>query len=357
MSITSHFNIGPFAIGDGAAPFVIAEAGINHCGDLENAFRMVEVAKAAGADAVKFQTFKAEEFVASPELTFTYTSQGRQITEPQLDMFKRHEFNPDQWLALRDHCQRQGILFLSTAQNRSDLDLLLSLGLGAVKVGSDDFTNLPLLRDYVGAGLPMIVSCGMADLADIDQSLAAIGTFEGVPTALLLCVSQYPTPPEDVNLARLATLMATYPGLPVGFSDHTQGPLASAIAASMGACILEKHFTLDHTLPGPDHWFSEDPAGLAAWVAQIREARAIMGDPLLRASAKERQMRRLARRSVVALRDIAPGDALTPANIGLRRPGNGLPPALLDQVLGCVAARPITNGSLLELGDFHGVAR
>lgn len=354
MTITSHFAIGSFTVGADCAPFVIAEAGINHCGDLDKAFDMVRVAKQAGASAVKFQTYKAEEFVASPAATYTYTSQGQEITEPQLDMFKRYEFTPEQWVALRDHCQRTGIMFLSTAQNRSDLDLLLSLGLAAIKVGSDDFTNLPLLRDYASAGLPMMLSCGMADFADIHNALEAVGTFDGAPTALLLCISQYPAPPDEVNLARLATLKAAYPGLPIGFSDHTRGPLASSIATAMGACVLEKHFTLSHDLPGPDHWFSDDPAGLKGWIDGIAEARILMGSPLLRPSAKERAMRSICRRSIVALRDIAAGEQLTPDNVGLRRPGDGLAPALLDQVLGCVAARPVAAGSLIALADFHG---
>lgn len=354
MPIIPHFEIGPFSVGAGAPPFIISEAGINHCGELNRAFLMIDEAKKAGVSAIKFQTFKAEEFVSSPEATYTYTSQGKEITEPQLEMFKRYEFTNQQWLSLRDYCQKTGIMFLSTPQNRSDLDMLLPLGLQAIKVGSDDFTNLPQLRDFASVGLPMIVSCGMADLSDVHNALDAIGTFDGVPTVLLLCTSQYPTPPEEVNLARLSTLMAAFPGLPIGFSDHTQGPLSSSIASSLGALVFEKHFTLDHNLPGPDHWFSDNPAELKGWVDGILQARTIMGSPLVKASAKELAMRSICRRSVVALRDIAQGERLTLSNTGLRRPGDGIPPAYLEQVLGCVAARSITAGSLISLGDFCG---
>ncbi|WNK01385.1 N-acetylneuraminate synthase family protein [Thalassospiraceae bacterium LMO-JJ14] len=352
MSIISRFDIGPYSVGADSPPFIISEAGINHCGDLDRAFEMVEVAKKADVSAIKFQTFKAEEFVSSPEATYTYTSQGKEITEPQLEMFKRHEFTYEQWQSLREHCLKTDIMFLSTPQNRSDLDMLLPLGLQAIKVGSDDFTNLPQLRDFASAGLPMIVSCGMADLSDVHNALEALGTFEGTPTVLLLCTSQYPTPPEEVNLSRLSTLKAAFPGLPIGFSDHTQGPLASSIASSMGASVFEKHFTLSHDLPGPDHWFSDNPEELKGWVDGILRARTIMGSPVVRASAKELAMRSICRRSIVALRDIAQGERLTPSNTGLRRPGDGLPPALLDQVLDCVAARPIAAGSLIGLADF-----
>src|SRR5262249_10609741 len=154
------------------------------------------------------------------------------------------------------------ILFFSTPQNESDLDILMKVGVPAVKVGSDDFTNIPLLKSYAASGLPLILSSGMSDLAEAYHGLDAVGAFDGYPTVLLVCTSQYPRPPEYANLARITTLRAAFPPVPIGFSDHTRGPLASALAVALGACFLEKHFTLSHDLPGPDHWFSEDPQGL-----------------------------------------------------------------------------------------------
>jgi N,N'-diacetyllegionaminate synthase len=347
------FIISGRPIGPCHPPFVIAEVGINHNGMLEKAIAMVGVAKAAGADAVKFQTFKAEEFVGDPNQTYTYRSQGRDITEPMLDMFKRFELSRKDWNAICQECRRQGITFLSTPQNRTDLDLLLELGVPAVKVGSDDFTNLPLIRGYAQTGLPLILSCGMSDLAEVYQALDAAGALDGYPLALLLCTSQYPTPPQDVNLRKLKTLQATFPGLVTGFSDHTQGSLASSLAVAMGAVIFEKHFTLDNDLPGPDHWFSENPQSLARWVASIREATVMLGSDLVRPTPSELQMRKIARRSLVALTDIAKGEMYSLKNVGARRPGHGLQPSFLDQVVGAVASRDIVAGEVLNLGDIR----
>ena len=242
--------IGSRPVGQEEEPFIIAEAGINHNGDIKKAFEMIGVAREAGADAIKFQTFKAHEFITDPKLTYTHGPQGKEVTESMLEMFKRYEFSKDQWFDVKKRCDDEEIIFLSTPQNRSDLDLLLEIGISAIKVGSDDFTNLPLLSSYRSTNLPMIVSCGMADLSEVYQSLDAIGSFDGYPTILLLCTSQYPTPPDDVNLNKLKTLAGAFPQVTLGFSDHTQGPLASSLAVALGARVLEKHFTLHRDLSG-----------------------------------------------------------------------------------------------------------
>lgn len=338
-------------IGPNEPPFIIAEAGINHNGELDRALKMVSIAKAAGADAIKFQTFKAIEFVGDPTQTYTYSSQDQEITESMLAMFQRYELPREAWFQIKAECDHQGIIFLSTPQNRSDLDLLLEVGIAAVKIGSDDFTNLPLLKSYALSGLPLIVSCGMADLAEVYRALEAIGTLDGYPTILLLCTSQYPTPPEDVNLRKLSTLRAAFPQLTLGFSDHTQGPWASSLAVAFGACVFEKHFTLSHDLPGPDHWFSENPTELSEWVTAVRRAHAMLGSETIRPTTAERAMRKIARRSVVALCDIAAGEILTPSNVALRRPGSGIPPELFDAVLGGRATRSIPRGQPLVIGD------
>ena len=330
-------------------PFIVAEAGINHNGELTKALEMIEVAKQSGVDAVKFQTFRAEEFCGDKTQMFTYQSQGQTITESMFEMFKRYEFDYDEWLQIKQKCDDENILFLSTPQNRSDLDLLLELELPAIKVGSDDFTNLPLLEDYSTTKLPMIVSCGMSDLAEVHQALDAIGTFEGYPTILLLCTSQYPTPPEDVNLLKLKTLSNAFPGLVLGFSDHTKGSLASSLAVGFGAVFFEKHFTLDNNLAGPDHWFSENPESLKDWVDSIHQSYQMMGDSIVRPTSKELEMRKLARRSIVILKDTKQGDKLTEENIGLRRAGNGLSPILIKDMLGSFASQDLVEGNLLEL--------
>jgi len=338
-------------IGTGQPPFIVAEAGINHNGDLETALKMIETAKKARVDAIKFQTFKANEFIGNPELTYTYHSQGKEITESMLEMFRRYEFSNNDWRTIRDKCSKEGIMFLSTPQNRTDLDLLIELGISAIKVGSDDFTNLPLLKHFSKTGLPMILSCGMSDLADIHNTLMGIGSYDGYPTILLLCTSQYPTPPGDVNLLKLRTLGNAFSMLPLGFSDHTQGELASSIAVALGACFFEKHFTLDHNLDGPDHWFSEDPEGLKNWVSSIRRAYTIMGSEIVKPTVIEKDMMVLARRSIVALCNIKKGERLTEENIGLKRPGSGLPYVMFEKVLGLSATGHIAKGDVLEIGS------
>ena len=330
-------------------PFIVAEAGINHNGELTKALEMIGVAKQSGVDAVKFQTFRAEEFCGDKTQMFTYQSQGQKITESMFEMFKRYEFDYDEWLQIKQKCNDENILFLSTPQNRSDLDLLLELGLTAIKVGSDDFTNLPLLEDYSTTKLPMIVSCGMSDLAEVRQALDAIGTFEGYPTILLLCTSQYPTPPEDVNLLKLKTLANSFPDLVLGFSDHTKGSLASSLAVGFGAVFFEKHFTLNNNLAGPDHWFSENPEGLKDWVDSIHQSYQMMGDSIVQPTPKELEMRKLARRSIVILKDTKKGEKFTEENIGLRRAGNGLAPVLMKDMLGSFASQDLVEGNLLEL--------
>lgn len=352
MSVANRpFSIAGRSIGPDDPPFCIAEVGINHNGDLALAKRMIEVAKEAGADAVKFQTFTAEEFCGDPKQPFTYRSQGNSVTESMLAMFKRHEFSPEQWRDIKTHSDFVGITFFSTPQNQPDLDLLISIGVPAIKVGSDDFNNLPLLRSYAAANLPLILSCGMSDLAEVHQALDTVGWFEGYPLALLLCTSQYPTPPEDVNIAKLTTLQYAFPGLLVGFSDHTQGPLAAALAVARGARIFEKHFTMDHDLPGPDHWFSDEPQDLANWITTIHGANVLLGSPFVRPTQAEQSMRVVARRSIVALRDIFAGEKLDEHSLGLRRPGGGLPPAVFDQVIGLTAGRDISRGERIGLGD------
>lgn len=347
----THVVIGSKTISKDNPPFIIAEAGINHNGDIDLAKQMVDAARQAGVDAVKFQTFKAEEFCGDPKQLFTYQSQGKEVTEPMLDMFKRMEFSLSQWRELKAYCDEVGILFLSTPQNPSDLELLLDIGIDAIKVGSDDFSNIPLLKTYRQANLPMIVSCGMADLADVHVALDTLGALDGYPVILCLCTSQYPTPPADINLEKLKTLQAAFPMMVLGFSDHSQGPMASSLAVGYGAALFEKHFTLDNNLEGPDHWFSENPESLKQWRDSIHLAYTMKGSGIVRATHAEEEMKVLARRSIVAIKDIQPGEQLTLNNVGLRRPGNGLPPAMFEQVLGLTASATITKGSLVGLGD------
>ena len=339
-------------IGHGCQPFIIAEAGINHNGEIANALKMIDVAKTAGVDAIKFQTFEASGIVIDSSLTFTYKSQGKEITESMFEMYKRCEFSKTEWIKIKQKCDEVKILFLSTPENRSDLDLLLELGIPAIKIGSDDFTNIPLLKDYSSTGLPLIISCGMANLNEIHQTLNAIGSLEKYPTILMFTTSEYPTIPMNVNLLKLKTLAKSFPKIPLGYSDHTQGILASSLAVAFGAKVFEKHFTIDKNLPGPDHWFSEDPEGLKNWVDSIRTAATMLGSEEVKATEKEEKTKILARRSIVALSDIKQGESFNQNNIGLRRPGNGLPAIIIEEIFGKKSAKKISKGNLLKIGDF-----
>ncbi len=350
--MSGFFYIGEKKISAESDPFVMLEVGINHNGEISLAKEMIRSAKNAGADAVKFQTFKAEEFVGDPELQFTYRSQGKEVTESMLEMFQRYEFSKEEWMEIKKICDEEKILFISTPQNVSDLELLLEIGVPALKVGSDDFTNIPLIRRYASTGLPLMLSCGMADLGEVHKSLDAAGAFVGNPILLMLCTSQYPTPPEDANLLKLRTLAGAFPGQLLGFSDHTQGSQAAIIASALGACAFEKHFTLDKNLPGPDHWFSEDPSSAAEWVASSRKSTTLLGNPLVVPTSAERDMRLLARRSITAICNIKSGEILTEENTGLRRPGNGLKPEDFELVLGKKVIRAITKGKQLQWEDF-----
>jgi N,N'-diacetyllegionaminate synthase len=270
----------------GAAPFIIAEAGLNHNGSLDMAIEMVRVAAQAGCTACKFQTFKAEG-VCGPDQTYTYRSQGQTITEPRINIFRRAELPAHAWATLKAECDHRGLIFLSTPQNPSDVDTLMRVGVPALKIGSDDLTNEPMLRYCSAQGLPLILSCGMSDLAEVYRALEITGALDGKPVALLVCTSQYPTKLKDANLARITALHAAFPRVPIGFSDHTVGSLGAVVAAALGAVIFEKHFTLDRNLPGPDHEFSADPATLTKWAWSIKSAYASLGSPIVRPTKEE----------------------------------------------------------------------
>tara|TARA_B100001248_G_scaffold207026_1_gene161064 strand:+ start:7188 stop:8246 length:1059 start_codon:yes stop_codon:yes gene_type:complete len=346
----NHFEINGRRIGPNDPPYCIAEVGINHNGSLDKAKQMIDVASNAGADAVKFQTFKAEEFCSSDQM-FTYKSQGKEVKEPMLEMFKRYELSHESWHEIKKYCDKTGITFFSTPQNVSDLEILTRIGVPAIKIGSDDLTNLPLISSYVETGLPVILSSGMSDLSEVHQALEAAKWFEGYPLALLLCTSQYPTPPEDVNISKIITLKNAFPGLLVGFSDHTQGSLAASLAVSCGARIFEKHFTLDKKLPGPDHWFSNNPKELSEWIRNIHKSNVLIGSPYIKPTTAEKEMRLVARRSLVATSDIACGDKFSNFNLGIKRPGGGLPPNFLNNVIGLSATRNIKKGEKISIGD------
>lgn len=345
-------QIEEYEIGNDNQPFIIAEAGVNHNGDIDKAFEMIEVAKKSGANAIKFQTFKAEELVADPNLTYSYTSQGKKISESMLKMFKKYEFSREQWFQIKQKCDNEKIIFLSSPSSKSDLDLLLEVGIKAIKVGSDDFTSIPLLKEYSTTGLPLILSCGMSNLEEIKETISTINQSKEYPIILLLCTSEYPTPPENVNLLKFHTLQKELK-IPLGFSDHTQGSLASSLAVSVGACVFEKHFTLDHNLPGPDHWFSENPEGLKNWIESIKKSYMMMGNSLVEPTKAEKEMKKIARKSIVILVDIKKNEILNSQKIGIKRPGDGLPPKMLDEIIGKKTTKDLMKNELLRIEDYE----
>ena len=285
-------RIGPHEVG--LRPIVIAEIGLNHCGSMERAIEMIHAAKSAGCDIAKFQTFTAID-VCPPDQVWTYRSQGEMVTEHRIDIFKRCELPEAAWPILKAECERQGILFMSTPETPADLALLLKVGIPAVKVASDNATNMPMLRACARSGLPVILSTGMCNLTEVAGAI--LTQWDGL-RAVLVCSSEYPCPPESANLSRITTLRKISASIPVGFSDHTEGTTAAVTAVGLGACIFETHFTLSRDLPGPDHWWAKTPDELGRWARDIRAAEAMMGSGLMAPSAAERAVKAAYQRAV-----------------------------------------------------------
>jgi N,N'-diacetyllegionaminate synthase len=316
-------KIGNFLIGGENPAFVIAEAGANHNGDIGYARELVSAARETGADCIKFQTFTAEEFCADRTKMFTYQSQGQSVTGSEFEMFKRLEFSRDEWLEIIDYCKDEGILFLTTIQDPVNLEMMMELGLDAIKVGSDDFDHLVNLRKFAVTGLPLIISKGMADLGEVDKVVNTLSALTD-QLAVLHCVSLYPTDPSHLNLHQIPKLAALYPEVVWGFSDHSQGAIASTLAVALGAKIIEKHFTLDNNMPGPDHWFSVNPQEMKKLVKDIRLTELAIGRGKIGPSAEELKTRNIMRRRVVAGKTLSAGDEINENTVSFKRADNGI---------------------------------
>lgn len=335
-------------VGPGYPCFFIAEAGVNHDGQIEIAKRLVDVAAEARADAVKFQTFKAEHVVSASAPKAKYQLRVTDAAESQLDMLRRLELNREAHLDLVARCETSGLLFLSTPFDEASVDLLDELGVPAFKIGSGEITNWPFLSYVARKGKPIILSTGMSSLTEVDEAVNVIRTAGCDEVILLHCVSNYPADPADANLRAMET-MATKFGLPVGYSDHTPGVEVALAAVALGACVIEKHFTLDRDLPGPDHRASLEPDELGALVLAIRIVEAALGDGEKQPAASEVDTAAVARKSLVASRDIPPGTALTEDLIAVKRPGTGLSPAMRSQLIGRTVRVAVRAGTLLDL--------
>lgn len=346
----STFRIGQRVLRSGSAPYVVAEIGINHNGDLSLAKRTVDAAARAGADAVKFQTFRAEEFMADREFTYEYESGGRRVRESMYDMFKRLEL-PESWhRELQIYARTKGLEFLSSAADPISADLLIALGTPALKIASEDLINLPLLKYVAGRRMPVILSTGMADQAEIDQAVTILKSGGCKDLLLLHCVSLYPTSDEETNLLRMVALREQY-GTLVGFSDHTLGYEAAIGAVALGAVLIEKHFTLDRALPGPDHTLSSDPAELVGLVAGVRRVAKQLGSRDLLPSHGEQVARQQFRRSVVAAVNIPEGATIAREMLCLKRPGTGIPPCEMDRLIGRRTQRGFRADEQLQWAD------
>ncbi len=350
--MTTGFDVGGRRIGGGAPAFVVAEAGVNHNGDLTMALALVDAAADAGADAVKFQTFRTDALVsrAAPKAGYQVETTGPD--ESQREMLARLELSPEAHAGLQARCAKRGVVFFSTPFDEGSADLLERLGVPVVKIPSGEITNLPFLRHVARKGRPLIVSTGMSTLEEVAAAVAAIRAAGDPPLALLQCVSAYPAPPADTNLRAMDTLRERF-AVPVGLSDHTLGLEVALAAVARGAAVVEKHLTLDKGLPGPDHRASLDPGEMAALVRGIRTVEAALGDGAKRPAASEMDTRRVARKSLVAARALRAGERLTADAVAIKRPGTGIPPADLERALGrrlrrAVAADEVVEWSALE---------
>ncbi len=329
---------------------IIAEAGVNHNGDLALAKQLIERAAEAGADLVKFQTFKADRQVTRTAKKAVYQTQTTSKEESQHEMLRRLEISTDMHHELIEHCAVNNIGFFSTGFDIESIDLLLSLGQDFFKVPSGEMTNLPYLRHIGQLGKTVILSTGMATLGEVESAIDALEQ-AGTPRAnisVLHCTTEYPTPMTEVNLRAMQSMQTAF-GVEVGYSDHTPGIEVSIAAVAMGASVIEKHFTLDRNLPGPDHQASLEPEELTAMVSAIRNIEVALGDGIKRLTPSEAKNAPVMRKSLLANQAIKAGEIFSADNITAKRPGTGISPMRWDDVIGRTASRDFAEDELIDL--------
>ncbi|MDA2929380.1 N-acetylneuraminate synthase [Acidobacteria bacterium AH-259-O06] len=326
---------------------VIAEAGVNHNGDLGLAMEMVRVAKSCGADCIKLQTFCADDLVTSTGPKAAYQIKSTGPSESQLEMLRKLELRHEEFADLISVCRDEEILFMSTPYGFRDVELLADLGVEAYKVASAMLVEPEFLRRIALKGKPMILSTGMANLAEIDEAVRTVRETGNDQIVLLQCTTDYPAMVADANLRAMKGLARTF-GCVVGFSDHTQGSVASIVAVGMGAAVIEKHFTLDRTLPGPDQSNSATPSELAALVQAIRDAELALGSPIKTPTNAELGNMASMRRSLVSQRPIRAGEIISEANLTLKRPAVGIAPRCWSQIIGWHAKVDIRENQPLQ---------
>lgn len=338
-------------VGPGYPCFVIAEAGVNHNGDINMAKQLVDVASEVGADAIKFQTFKAERLVTRDAPKANYQRQTTGTQESQFEMLRRLELSEDAHAELVAYCKKRGLLFMSTPFDEGSADLLADLGIPVYKIPSGEITNIPYLKHVASKGRPLIVSTGMSYLGEVEKAVRAIESTGNTQFVLLHCVSNYPAAPEDINLSAMKTMATAFNTL-VGYSDHTEGLEIAFASVAMGACVLEKHFTLDRELPGPDHRASIEPEQFAALIQGVRSIEAALGDGRKQPAASEANTASVARKSLVAATALKAGTVITEEMVAIRRPGTGLLPDLYPMLIGRQLNVDVKSGTLFDLSMF-----
>ncbi|MDY3203753.1 MAG: N-acetylneuraminate synthase [Arcobacter sp.] len=330
--------------------FIIAEAGVNHNGSIELAKKLIDVASESGADAVKFQTFKAEKLVSKNAQKADYQKQTTDIKESQFDMIKKLELDMDTHKELIAYCKTKNIMFLSTPFDHDSIELLSDLGLEIFKIPSGEITNLPYLRHIGKLNKKVILSTGMADIGEIEDALDILisaGTKKENIT-VLHANTMYPTPMEDVNLKAMVTIGNTF-DIAFGYSDHTLGIEVDIAAVALGACCIEKHFTLDKTMEGPDHKASLEPDELKAMVKAIRNIELALGSCVKKPSKSEIPNMQIARKSIVAKMDIKKGDIFNENNLTIKRPGRGINPMRWDEIIGKIAIDNFVKDEMIKI--------
>lgn len=348
VNVVREFAIAGRAVGRGHRCFIIAEAGVNHNGDFDLAMQLVDIAADAGADAVKFQTFSADRLALLGAPKAAYQARATDANESQHAMLKKLELSYEQHVALARRCRERGVFFLSTPFDEEAADMLERLDMVAYKTPSGELANLPFLRHVARKGRPMIVSTGMATLGEVEDALLAIEEAGCTEAAVLHCVSNYPAAPETINLRAMDTLARAF-AIPVGYSDHTNGIEIALASVALGAAVLEKHFTIDRALPGPDHAASLEPRELRELVRGARTIELSLGDGRKIPAAAERSTAAVARKSLVLSRDVRAGEVLSEGDVVAKRPGTGLPLKMRPYVVGRSVRTELRAGTMLSL--------
>ncbi|MBO8157765.1 MAG: N-acetylneuraminate synthase [Bacillaceae bacterium] len=341
------FKLGDHLIDDSSPVYVIAEAGVNHNGNIDLAKKLIDSAKDSGANAVKFQTFQSEKLVTQTASKARYQIENTGENNSQLDMLKKLELSFSEFKELKQYCERKDIEFISTPFDEESAEFLYELGVHAFKIGSGDLTNIPLLEKIANYNKPIIISTGMANLSEIEDALEVLKDLE---VAILHCTSNYPAPIEEVNLRAIQTISQAF-GKVVGYSDHTEGNEISIAAVVLGAKIIEKHFTLDRNMPGPDHKASLEPDELKSLVSSIRRVELGLGDGIKRCMPSELETKRVVRKSIIAADDIEEGTILTKDHLTVKRPGTGIQPKFLSQLIGKTVKKGFKRDQVIEWND------